>query len=163
MMNCMKPGYSPVNVSSVHDRSAIKFTSEVLGAAESVTRLLTFGYIPNFRNKRKINIENFTCDLANNKSVLKDMNFVINKVMKWKTAGIISECQTKPLCINPLTLASKLSTESGEVKQRVCLDMSRTLNKLVLDAHVKLDSIKDLSFILPDQAFMTSTDFRSIF
>ena len=147
----------------VHDKSAVKFTTEVLGAAESVTRLLTFGYIPNFRNKRKINIDNFACDLANNKSVSKDLKFVINKVMKWKAAGIISEVQTKPLCVNPLTLASKYSTESGETKQRVCLDMSRTLNKLVLDAHVKLDSIKNLSFILPDQAFMTSTDFRSLF
>ena len=102
-------------MSSVHDRTAVKFITDILGAPESVTRLITFGYIPNFRNKRKININNFACDLSNNKSVSKDVNFVINKIMKWKAAGIITECQKKPLCVNPLTLASKYSTESGEV------------------------------------------------
>ena len=159
-MHEVHSGFHPAKIGSIHDSSAIKFFEEILEASPSVVKLLTYGYVPNFRIKRKIKIETLACELPNNKSVYNDYDFCIKKVLKWQKLGIVTERANKPICVNPLTLASKYSTATGETKQRLCLDMSRSLNLLILDCHIKLDTLRDLSFMLPENAFMTSTDFR---
>ena len=156
-------GFHPDHISTIHDTSAIQLFEEILEASPSVGKLLSYGYVPDFRIKQKIKIEMLECDLPNNKSVYTNYDFCVQKVLKWQKLGIVTERADKPICTNPLTLASKFSTATGKTKQRLCLDMSCSLNKLILDCHVKLDTLRDLSFILPENAFTTSTDFRQFF
>jgi len=44
----------------------------------------------------------------NNKSAKVDMEFVRNQVLEWKELGIVKFVEQKPLCVNPLTVASRI-------------------------------------------------------
>ena len=145
-------------MSSIHNENAIRFAKDVLDAPNSVINLLSYGYVPHLRKNQSF--EDLKCDLDNNKSARLESDFVLTKVREWHKKGILTKCDIPPLCVNPLTCASKYSSSTDEVKKRVCLDMSRTLNDHVYDCHTKLDTIETLRFLVPVNGYLTSTDFR---
>ena len=86
---------------------------------------------------------------ANNASAKKHLDFVREQVRKLEQRGVVRWQESKPICTNPLTVATKV-IEGGKLKQRLCLDLSRHVNPMVKHEVSKLSTFKTaLSLILP--------------
>ena len=72
----------------------------------------------------------------------------------------VSEC---PKIVNPLTVASKVDGNTGEIKKRLCIDLSRSLNPLLADLSTRMDNFNDLLQITEEKDFFMLSDFRSMF
>ena len=66
---------------------------------------------------------------------------VREKVKDWLKSGSVENFLTKPYCVNPLNLVTKIDNGNGKVKNRPCIDMSRHLNKLMKEEKCKLDNL----------------------
>ena len=77
----------------------------------------------------------------NNKSCVGQELFIFETIQTWEKLGRVKKVQDQPLIVNPLTVAQKLDTENMSTKLRLVIDMSRCINPLVDNEHVKLDSL----------------------
>ena len=75
----------------------------------------------------------------NNKSAIKHMGFAEKEVDKWAQKKVVKGVFKEPWCISPLTVAERLIGETE--KLRLCLDLSRYINKLLQKEAVKLSCI----------------------
>ena len=66
-------------------------------------------------------------------------------------------CRHPPPFINPMTVVTKVDLETGEIKKRPCIDMSRCLNKLVPPVKSTLDSLSVC------EKMLMAGDFQSVF
>jgi hypothetical protein len=57
------------------------------------------------------------------------MELVKEKVQEWHQEGYVTRTAGPNLCINPLSVMIKISSETGKVKHRVC---SRYVNNLLV-------------------------------
>ena len=73
----------------------------------------------------------------NNASAREHMPFVRQQTEQLIIRGVVCQVHKPPTCINPLTVASRVK-DTGEVKLRMCLDLSR---------HVNVHMTPDLSLI----------------
>ena len=108
---------------SIHKKEAVKFWEEELGAGEWVLQLLHQGYVLPLEEAVHEPYEE-----ENNASARKNMVFVRETVEKWAELGIVQLTDEKPLVVSPLSVVSRVQ-EDGTVKQRLCWDGSRCLNK----------------------------------
>ena len=84
----------------------------------------------------------------NNKSAVDNAPFAWQQLMDWKDKGVTVIVPDKPRCVSPLTVSLREMEE--EVKKRLCLDLSRHINKLIKKEQVKLASLdKALEILLP--------------
>ncbi len=133
-------GYAPLD-RGIHHPKAILFYQHILGAGKFVSDLLEWGYYPHF-----ISEPPKTLELRNNMSARKHMEFVRNKTSEWCQKGYVRKVDSKPRIVNPLTVASKTDSETGQVKLRQCVDLARSVN-----CHIKKEtmSMEDVSCVLP--------------
>ena len=61
---------------------------------------------------------------VNNKCAVDNMDFLRDKMKKWEAQGYIRKVDTKPVCVNPLSVASKMDLKADEMKKQPCLDLS---------------------------------------
>ena len=84
----------------------------------------------------------------NNKSVAEDPEFTWQQLTDWERKGVVLRSATKPHCVSPLSVSSREVMQ--EVKKRLCLDLSRHINKLIKQEQVKLSGLdKALDILLP--------------
>jgi hypothetical protein len=57
-------------------------------------------------------------------------------------SGQVVECDAKPRCCNPLTVAVK-QLEDGSLKKRLVLDLSRCVNLAVEDDRYRMTTLQD--------------------
>jgi hypothetical protein len=77
-----------------------------------------------------------------NRSARDNYDFVRTEVRKLIGLGRVVEANCKPICINPLTVASKVKVDS-EVKLRLVLDLSRKVNAAVDSDPFRLTTVND--------------------
>ena len=70
---------------------------------------------------------------------MEELNFVRDTLKKWEKLGRVKKVLQPPLVINPLSVVKKFDVASQKVKKRLVIDMSRYLNPLIANEHVKLD------------------------
>ena len=91
----------------------------------------------------------------NNKSAFDNMPFVKQEVDKYKCRGVVQRVQKAPLCVSPLTVAARELAE-GEIKNRLCLDLSRWINLLLKKEAVSLPGLeKALKCLMPGDSMST--------
>lgn len=136
-----RKGFKPLN-RGIHQPAAVNFVEEILGAGPEVINMLKNGYTPLWKNgtppppvKRR-----------NNVSAMSKMDFVRSKVREWEEAGFVKQCAQPPTIVSPLSVATKIDNMTGVPKDRVCLDLSTTLNTHLIEVPCKLD---DLSCLIP--------------
>lgn len=99
----------------------------------------------------------------NNKSALDNLPFVRESVKKYLDKDVIQRWKQRPLCVSPLTVASRELDSEEEIKNRLCLDLSRWINKLLQKENVTLPSLdKVLKTLLPGD-FMATYDLSSAY
>ena len=109
---------------SIHSPKSIKFYEDVLKADQWVLNVL--------RNKLLLPHPEFVPEYwePNNQSALKEMPFLWSKFIEWENQGFVLRVKERPHCVNPLTVGRQNILQSGTVKLRPCLDVSRLLNKI---------------------------------
>ena len=155
--NLKSRGFCPLN-RGIHNPKAVLFYHEVLGANDYVLNLLEWGYFP-----RLISEPPRVIDLKNNRSARQHIDFVRNKTSEWCDKGYVRKVVDKPRFVNPLTVATKIDSESGELKLRQCVDLCRSLND-----HIAKESMcmEDVSSVLPrvtSGAWMSVLDVASMY
>ena len=98
-------------------------------------RLLEHGFTPDFKAIPPAYTE------PNNRSAMKNLSFVRKKVAAWEADGHVEKLAQKATCNSPLTVADKVDSVSGKVKQRLCLDMSRHVNKFLNKHHTNFEDL----------------------
>ena len=142
----------------IHNPKAIMFYQNVLQANDYVINLLEWGYFP-----RLISRPPNVIDLKNNKSARQHIQFVRDKTTEWCEKGYVQKVADKPRFVNPLTVAVKMDTETGNLKLRQCVDLCRSLND-----HIAKESMamEDVSTVLPrvtTGAWMSVLDVASMY
>ena len=142
---------------SIHSPESIRFMKQVVGASSNVLRLLENGLTP------AVNVPNPPYKEENNLSACQDMDFVQEKVGEWLKDGFVSKLSEPAVCNNPLSLILKYDAFTDKVKKRLCLDLSRFVNKCVPDEPVKLDDLSVSEKIVEPGDFMTAFDLKNQF
>ena len=109
--------------------------TETVRAGAWHMRLLEHGFTPDFKAIPPAFTE------PNNKSAMKNLSFVRKKVASWEADGHVEKLAQKATCNSPLTVADKVDSVSGKVKQRLCLDMSRHVNKFLNKHHTNFEDL----------------------
>ena len=137
-------GFDEGGVSSLHQESAVLFYQKILNCNDRVSLLLKYGYVPVFDKKfgPLQDIPGFYFE--NNKSSLENDQFTREKISQWIQEGVVHEVGECPKGVSPLTVVSKLDNTTGEVKKRLCLDLSRSINPMLSDLSTRMDTFIDL-------------------
>ena len=69
------------------------------------------------------------------------MDFLRIKVQDWVEQGFVALIPTTPRCVNPFSVVSKLDQESGILKKRPVIDLSRCINKLTRSHPFTMDTL----------------------
>jgi hypothetical protein len=116
----------------IHGEDVRDFWQNTLKANNWVMDVLKYGYSLPFHSTPEP-----SCD-KNNASARKHMVFVREEVKKLKDSGVISFVDKRPTIVSPLTVAS-----NSEGKLRLCLDVSRSINKFIHTPKVILADLKE--------------------
>ena len=85
----------------------------------------------------------------NNKSALQEMDYVREAVRDMVKKRSVTKLNKKPHCVNPLTVSLR-EIVPGNIKKRLCLDLSRWVNKFIKKESTKLTGLeKSCEMLLP--------------
>ena len=132
-LNCF-----PVN-RGIHKEAAKRFYKLILNAGEQVMSLLEKGYKPQYIEIPK------PARFKNNLSALNDLTTCRKHLKEWMEHGFVEQVSTAPRIINPMTLVKKIDTMTGEMKSRLCIDPSRSLNECLAPPPVKLQDLRTVT------------------
>ena len=91
-----------------------------------VQNIIEQGYkLPFFDSKEPCPYEE-----PNNKSAITEMDYVRHEIRDMLRKRSIKKLDKKPHCVNPLTVSIRELAE-GKSKKRLCLDLSRWVNKFI--------------------------------
>ena len=77
----------------------------------------------------------------NNKSALQEMEYVREAVKDMMKKKLVTKLEKKPHCVNPLTVSLR-DMAPGQMKKRLCLDLSRWINKFIKKESTKLTGLE---------------------
>jgi hypothetical protein len=77
-----------------------------------------------------------------NRSAKDNYEFVREEVARLVESGQVVEWPRKPRCVNPFTAAVKAKAD-GQVKKRLCLDLSRSVNEALDDDVFCMSTLQD--------------------
>ncbi len=142
----------------IHSLPARNFYKNILGANAKVLQMLETGYIPKFKsNPPKAAFH------KNNRSARENISFCKEKTAQWLTQGIVSRVETRPFVTNPLTVSTKRSSSTGEIKLRQCLDLSREVNDTLAEMSVSMEDLNDVIPRIQPGAWMTAIDLAQMY
>ena len=99
----------------------------------------------------------------NNKSALDNFDILRDKVNKWEEQGYVSRVQSKPHCVSPMSVASKVDLKTGEIKRRPCLDLSRHINDYLVHWPVKLADLDASADLLSPGDWQSVLDLENMY
>ena len=99
----------------------------------------------------------------NNKSALDNLPAVREKVKDWLNSGSVEKVSSKPFCVNPLSLITKIDNGTNKLKHRPCIDMSRYINPLVKKESCKLDDLNISEQLLNRFDYQCTLDLKNQF
>ena len=142
---------------SIHKQEKRAFWRDELKADNYILDMLEHGYKLPFREGQLPQ----RYQEKNNKSAMKHSGFAIKEAEKWASKKVVKEVKEKPWCISPLTVAERQIGE--QEKLRLCLDLSRYINKLLKKEAVKLAGLEVCTQALLPGDFIATYDLSSAF
>ena len=127
---------------------------EKSGATVFVRSVIEQGYMPKFRDLP----EGYRYEERNNKSYHEYREFANEAVMKLVKNKVVREVSRgESKCVSPLSVAVKNN------KKRLCLDLSRGVNKFCESPKFKIRSLKEVAASVEKDDFGFSFDLRSFY
>ena len=142
---------------SIHSSESIDYYSKTLKADTYAMSILHHGLLFPFTS------EPTHYEERNNRSALENHDLVWEKIKKWEESGYVVRVKEKPKCISPLSVAEKFDWINQSWKKRVCLDLSRHVNKFIPDTPVKLQDLKTSQCLLEPGDFQAAVDLENCF
>ena len=158
-LSCTTPegeGQQSFKPGSIHGQKEKEFWEKDLKAGSWVKELLKDGYIIPFTKMPEPYEED------NNGSAKQNMDFVRKAVNELLEQGVIEIVKTKPTCVSPLTVASRVLPD-GTIKHRLCWDGSRHVNLLIKEQPVKLAHLQRALDITHKGDFQIKYDLKSAY
>ena len=121
---------------SIHSETVREFWRSELKAGGWVMDTLRHGYVISFEQSPPEYEE------PNNKSALRERDFVYQAVSDPKKTKVVEFVSEKPYCVSPLSVSYKIGCD-GSVKKRLCLDGSRCINKYIKQQKVTYHICKE--------------------
>lgn len=146
--NVFRPG-------SIHDMDKREFWMNVLKCPPWVQSVLQFGYRIPFHKIPGPYEE------PNNASVRENGPIVEEIIQELISTGVIELVTTKPVCVNPLGLVTKQTTDG--VKHRLVLDASRWVNNCINPPVVKLAHLDKALLMTKKNDFQVVFDLKSAY
>ncbi len=128
-----------------------------LGAGDWHQQILQNGLYPDFVSRPAQYRE------ENNQSAKRNMDTVREKVGEWQKQGAVIRLASPAWCTSPLSVAEKLDTQSGTVKKRVVLDLSRHVNKHVKKWNVQMEDLRATEGMREEGDWMAVFDLENQF
>ena len=126
---------------------------EQSGASEFAKSVISKGYIPSLAQTPPQYEE------PNNGSYEKDRIWANAAVQKLATAGLVRKLSRREVaCCNPLTVAS-----NAEQKRRLCIDLSRCVNKLVDAPKFRIESTREALQLVQKGNWAFAFDLKSAY
>ena len=97
-----------------------------------------------------------------NKSAREEAPFLKEEVVQLQKKGVVKRVKERPHCCSPLTVACR-KLASGKVKCRLCLDLSRKVNKHLKKEGVKLATLQKSFQLLEKGDFQATYDLSSAY
>ena len=95
----------------------------------------------------------------NNKNFMKEEEFGNEAVLKLLQANVLKEVKKEEVwCVNPLSVAI-----NSEGKRRLCLDLSRHVNKICRTRKFRIESTKSFLEVIGEGDFMWKFDLKSAY
>ncbi len=91
------------------------------------------------------------------------MDKVREKVAEWQKQGAVIRLASPAWCTSPLSVVEKLDTQSGTVKKRVVLDLSRHVNKPVKKWNVQMEDLRATEGMREEGDWMAVFDLENQF
>ena len=124
------------------------------GAGKMVLQILSNGLKLNFTGKAPTVYEE-----VNNKSFINNEEFGIEEIKKLLANGVVEEVSRKEVvCINPMSIAS-----NKKGKKRLCIDLSRHVNKVCDAKKFTIESVKDFTKTVKKGSWCWYYDLKSAF
>ena len=143
---------------SIHAAERITYFADVVGAGDWQLKVARQGLELEWEGKAPGRYRE-----PNNKSAVKHMELVKEKVEKWMADGQVEMVDEQPWCTNPLSVAVKYDPVTDSTKFRPVIDLSRHVNKFAGDIKVKLDDLKTSEGLIRQGDFMASFDLENQF
>ena len=99
----------------------------------------------------------------NNKSANEKKEILWNKVLSWETDGYISRVDNRPLCCNPMTVATKPDFKTEKIKYRPCIDLSHHVNKYIVDTPTSISHLSTVEDMLLEGDYQTVYDLENMY
>jgi len=145
----------PFKAGSIHDKEYFEFWTSTLGISNKMADTIKNGYQIPWRELPK------PFEAPNNKTVKDNLAICQEIVTEMAELGVIEFVDSKPLCINPLGLVTRMV--AGKVKHRLVFDGSRWINLHVDPPQVKLAHLEKVLECLETQDFMATFDLKSAY
>jgi hypothetical protein len=84
-------------------------------------------------------------------------------VQEWEQEGYVTRTAGLSLCINPLSVVIKISSETGKVKNRVCVDSSFYVNSLLVMLKKHMEDLHTISGLELKNGFSCVFDLENQF
>ncbi len=124
-----------------------------MGAGPWHQQVLQEGFYPDFSAVRASYRE------ENNMSIRRNMDVVREKVEEWQRQGAVMRLASLACCTNPLSVDEKIDTQSGTIKKRVVLDLSRHARKW----NVQMEDLKATEGMREEGDWMAAFDLENQF
>ena len=145
------------DIVGIHGRNEIKFMETEIRAPQNVLGIL--------KNKLRVQATDLppVYQEKNNKSAVANMDFIRSKVSEYVKNQVVEKCYDPPRFINPLSVAKKTVYSTGEVKSRLVLDVSRSVNTKVKKLAQRPDSLETIEQHFRPGLYGTVLDLRAMF
>lgn len=143
---------------NIHDSSSILFMQNIIGAEGWVLNLLKSGVRLDFSQQLPSSYSE-----PNNKSAIKELDFLREKTEAWIKDGFVQQVDIKPLYINPMSVVVKLDLNSNSVKKRPVIDMSRCINKKLYKRPFSMDTLSSIEPSLQRNDYQVIFDLENMY
>ena len=143
---------------NIHQAQYYPFWTDVLKCSEWHKGILREGLRLDFID----GVFPSTYDERNNLSARREPAFVRDSLDSMTSSGILNHVLVKPVCVNPLTVASR-DLDTGSRKLRLCWDGSRKINPMLKKMSVKLTHFPKAAELLYEGDYQVSLDLKSFY
>ena len=141
---------------SIHSQESVNFTSKFLLTDSWYNLVASNGLSFEFIRKPDKYQE------PNNLSAIRHADYLKTKIVEWEAKGFVKQVPVKPHCISPLSVAEKLD-DSGKLKLRPVLDLSRHVNLFFREEHCKMDDLSVSEVHITKDCYQAAFDLESQF
>ena len=99
---------------------------------------------------------------SNNSSAVQETTFTYETVLELERLGVVRFVDEKPHCVSPFTVSYKTDRD-GKIKKRLCLDLSRCINKCIKEQKVTLSHFQRALELTRAQDYQVTYDLKSAY